>query len=112
MAEQKNKTGSGGVSLMALVSLACLLGVVCAKPARLPLNSNFVNGPWSRIGKRTNTEPLDATLGEDTRLCAATVAELEHFDVHILFAYYMRCLKGKSWFRMGVEDLLESSDGN
>ncbi len=93
------------VSVMVLVWLACMLGTACARPARVPLNSNFVNGPWSRIGKRAH--PAEDT----TRLCEAAASQIEQFDAHILFSYYVQCLRGRPWFRFDAEALLDASDG-
>jgi hypothetical protein len=94
---------SSSHKLVALVALAiCLLCVTSVQSARPPINANFVNGPWARIGKRTNNNEDAAVLHtEDTtsevsddKLCRATLREIENMDAHVVYAYYMRCMKG------------------
>lgn len=67
-------------------------------------NSNFVNGPWSRIGKRARVEndmwsSSSSSITSDTELlCGLTTQDLETLGWSDMNEYYEQCVRDKRWF--------------
>lgn len=64
-------------------------------------NSNFVNGPWSRIGKRARVVDDMTSLSNnpDTELlCSLNTQDLETLGWLDMNEYYEQCVKEKRWF--------------
>jgi hypothetical protein len=65
-----------------------------AMATRQPLNPNFVNGPWSRIGKRSGS--IGKSFFNDLNLCRLSPKAIDNFDVIKLVNFYLRCMKSKN----------------
>ena len=73
--------------ILFLSAFSLLSAEAFSRLGRPPLNANFVNGPWSRIGKRTQANR------NDDEFCYLSRKNIGNLNGLNLYNYYVRCLR-------------------
>jgi hypothetical protein len=89
------------LSVICFYSIECLNFKKAYNPAAKspPLKSDFVNGLWSRIGKRSsinNTSNTQVVANNVYDFCQSVQKNLEYVHLRTLYVYFVRCSKTRN----------------
>lgn len=88
---------SSKIIFFALVlSAFCLFDVLASRP-RPPLNSNFVNGPWARIGRKRSYDSCEQII------------DIENLNLKVLIDYF-DCMQKRLDAKIELENSSEQNE--